>query len=544
MTTTRRNLLASGSALTAAALAPATHAKPVKFKPTWESLSQNYQTPEWFKDAKLGIWAHWGPQCVPEAGDWYGRQMYMQGNFYYDHHVKHYGHPSKTGFLDIIGQWKADKWQPEILTKLYKAAGAKYIVAMANHHDNLDLFDSKYHQWNSVRVGPKKDIVGTWEKLVKAEGLRFGVSNHSAHAWHWWQTAYGYDAEGPLKGVRYDAYRLTKKDGKGTWWDGLDPQELYTGRAEGMVPPDGITSITDMQAFNDKTSGEWTEAQPKNNPYYAKQWLARQNDLMDKYRPDFVYMDNYVTPLAGVGLEATAYFYNQSTKWHGKNEAVVTGNKLDATQAKALTNNVERGASAYLRPEYWQTCTCIGNWHYDRALYERDGYKSAKQVIQLLTDAVSKNGNLLLSIPIRGNGEIDEKEVAILEDMAAWMAVNNEAIFGTRAWHTFGEGPTEVGAGHQNEAAAKPFTAQDIRFTTKDGALYALAQDWPESGQMLITTFAKNTLNAKARIETVELLGIAQPLEFELSPDGLNVKLPAQRPAATPVLKITGQTLV
>ncbi|WKL58884.1 alpha-L-fucosidase [Asticcacaulis sp. ZE23SCel15] len=544
MTTTRRDLLATGSALTAAAMAPASHAKPVTFKSTWESLSENYQTPDWFKDAKLGIWAHWGPQCVPEAGDWYGRQMYMQGNFYYDHHVKHYGHPSKTGFLDIIGQWKADKWQPETLTKLYKAAGAKYIVAMANHHDNLDLYNSKYHAWNSVRVGPKKDIVGTWEKLVKAQGLRFGVSNHSAHAWHWWQTAYGYDAEGPLQGVRYDAFRLTKKDGKGTWWDGLDPQELYTGPAEGMVPPDGITSIKDMQAFNDKTSGEWTEDQPKNNPYYAKQWLARQNDLMDKYRPDFVYMDNYVTPLAGVGLEATAYLYNQSTKWHGKNEAVVTGNKLDSIQAKALTNNVERGASAYLRPEYWQTCTCIGNWHYDRALYERDGYKSAKNVIQLLTDAVSKNGNLLLSIPIRGNGEIDEKEVAILEDMAAWMAVNGEAIFGTRAWHTFGEGPTEVGAGHQNEAAAKPFTAQDIRFTTKDGALYALAQDWPENQQMLITTFAKNTLTSKATIERVELLGIAQPLEFELSPDGLNVKLPAQRPAATPVLKITGQTLV
>ncbi|OYW82675.1 MAG: alpha-L-fucosidase, partial [Asticcacaulis sp. 32-58-5] len=277
MTTTRRDLLATGSALTAAALAPTAHAKPVTFKPTWDSLSQNYQTPEWFKDAKLGIWAHWGPQCVPEAGDWYGRQMYMQGNFYYDHHVKHYGHPSKTGFLDIIGQWRADKWEPEKLTKLYKAAGAKYIVAMANHHDNLDLYDSKYHDWNSLRVGPKKDIVGTWEKLVKAEGLRFGVSNHSAHAWHWWQTAYGYDAEGPLKGVRYDAYRLTKKDGKGTWWDGLDPQELYTGPAEGMVPPDGITSIKDMQAFNDKTSGEWTEAQPKNNPYYAKHWLARQN---------------------------------------------------------------------------------------------------------------------------------------------------------------------------------------------------------------------------------------------------------------------------
>ena len=211
------------------------------FQPTWESLVQNYRVPEWFRDAKFGIWAHWSAQCVPEQGDWYARRMYQQGDSAYDYHVKTYGHPSKFGFMEIDNLWKAERWEPEKLMALYKRAGAKYFFALANHHDNFDAYDSKYHAWNSVNVGPKKDIVGTWAKVARANGLRFGVSNHSAHAWHWFQAAYGYDAEGPQAGVRYDAAQLTKADGKGKWWEGLDPQELYTGR--NMVMPDGITDI-------------------------------------------------------------------------------------------------------------------------------------------------------------------------------------------------------------------------------------------------------------------------------------------------------------
>ena len=210
------------------------------FQPTWESLASQYQCPEWFRDAKFGIWAHWSAQCVPEQGDWYARQMYIQGHGQYNFHVRTYGHPSKFGFMELDNLWKADKWEPEKLMALYKRAGAKYFVSLANHHDNFDAYDSKYHAWNSVNVGPKKDIVGTWEKLARANGLRFGVSNHSAHSWHWFQTAYGYDGEGPEAGVRYDAYTLTKEDGKGKWWEGLDPQELYTGR--NIVMPDGLTS--------------------------------------------------------------------------------------------------------------------------------------------------------------------------------------------------------------------------------------------------------------------------------------------------------------
>jgi len=182
---------------------------PGKFKPTWDSLKQ-WRMPEWFRDAKFGIWAHWSAQCVPEQGDWYARRMYMQGDHCYDFHVKTYGHPTKVGFKEIDHMWKAERWEPEKLLDLYVKTGAKYFMALACHHDNLDCFDSTHHNWNSVKVGPKKDIVGTWEKLVRARGIRFGVSNHSSHAWHWFQVAYGYDPEGARAGQRYDAWKLTK----------------------------------------------------------------------------------------------------------------------------------------------------------------------------------------------------------------------------------------------------------------------------------------------------------------------------------------------
>ena len=243
MTLTRRAALAAAASLAAT---PALARPRGPFQGSWDLLAGGYKTPDWFRDAKLGIWSHWGPQCVPEFGDWYGRQMYQQGNYVYEHHLKTYGHPADFGFMEFIPRWKADRWDPDALMKRYVAAGAKYFMSMANHHDNLDMFDSRHHAWNTTRVGPRRDIVGTWEKVARAHGLRFGVSNHGAHAWHWWQTAYGYDAEGPRKGQRYDAFRLTRADGRGKWWEGLDPQALYTGR--NMVIPDGIDSIAAASA--------------------------------------------------------------------------------------------------------------------------------------------------------------------------------------------------------------------------------------------------------------------------------------------------------
>lgn len=529
MTFTRRDLIAAGAALTAS---PALAASKGRFKPTWESLAAGYRVPDWFRDAKLGIWSHWGPQCVPEFGDWYGRQMYQQGNPFYDHHVKTYGHPADFGFMQFIPRWKAENWDPEGLMRTYVAAGAKYFMSMANHHDNLDMFDSRHHAWNTVRLGPKRDIVGTWAKIARAHGLKFGVSNHGAHAWHWWQTAYGYDAEGPRQGHRYDAFRLTKADGKGQWWEGLDPQDLYTGR--NMVIPDGIDSIAAANAWHDANDGQWLETPPPNNPGFVRNWLARQNDLVERYRPDMVYFDNYGLPLGQAGLDATAHYYNLRG-----GEAVVTGKKLSPLQRRAIVEDVERGFSDRLRDEPWQTCTCIGSWHYDRPLYERGGYKSGREVIQRLIDVVSKNGSLLLSIPQRGDGSIDDLEKKVLADMAGWMAVNAEAIHGARPWRVFGEGPTRLVEGMHGEGAAKPFEAADIRFTTRAGTLYALAMDWPK-GEMRIGSLS----GRQGQVRRVGLVGGAQTLPFRHEADALVVSLPDQRPAFSPVLRIEGPGLV
>ena len=152
------------------------------FQPDWDSLVKNYECPAWFRDAKFGIWAHWSAQCVPEQGDWYARRMYLQGDKAYDHHVAHYGHPSQSGFMEIDNLWRAENWDPENLMRLYVRAGAKYFVALANHHDNFDTYNSKYHACNSVNVGPKQDIISAWAKVARGHGLRFGVSNHSAHS--------------------------------------------------------------------------------------------------------------------------------------------------------------------------------------------------------------------------------------------------------------------------------------------------------------------------------------------------------------------------
>jgi alpha-L-fucosidase len=302
---------------------------PGPFQPSWESLIKGYQSPEWFRDAKFGIWAHWSAQCVPEQGDWYARRMYIQGDPMYDFQVKTYGHPSKFGFMEIDNLWKAEHWDPEKLMALYKRAGAKYFVALANHHDNFDAYDSKYHAWNSVNVGPKKDIVGIWAKVARQNGLRFGVSNHSSHAWRWFQTAYGYDGEGPLAGVRYDAATLTRADGKGKWWEGLDPQELYTG-PNIVVPQNiGITSSKAIQAWYEKYTRPAMDAPLPNNPAYVEKWFLRCRDLVDKCQPDLLYFDNDELPFGQVGLDIAAHYYNANVEWNGgRLEAVLTTKHL------------------------------------------------------------------------------------------------------------------------------------------------------------------------------------------------------------------------
>ncbi|MES1971328.1 MAG: alpha-L-fucosidase [Pseudomonadota bacterium] len=534
----RRRFIAGAAGTAGAALATTARARAVDAN--WSSVIDAFETPDWFRDAKFGIWAHWSAQCVPEFGDWYGRLMYVQGNPFYAHHLKTYGHPADTGFLEIENRWKGERWDPEALIALYKQAGARYFVALAAHHDNLDTWDSSHHAWNTLRVGPKRDVIGTWEKIARAAGLRFGVSNHSSHAWHWWQTAYGYDAVGPRAGQRYDAFRLRKADGAGTWWDGLDPQELYVGPS--FAPPDGIGSIAAMDAWHEVHDGRWMEGSPPAPAAFAEHWLLRQKELVEKYRPDLVYLDDSALPFGAIGLEALAHYYAQARQWHGTADVVLTAKLLTAYQRRAMVEDVERGFSDRLRDEPWQTCTCIGDWHYNRARFDNRSYVPAEQVVQRLCDVVSKNGNLLLSIPLRGDGTIDSEEEKVVAGITRWMARNGAAaIHGSRPWRLYGEGPTRTGAGQMNEGKAGTFTPEDVRFTVKDGRLFAALLRWPE-GPVTIAALGSRALPG-ATIARATLVG-GEPVTMERRGAGLTLTLPRAEPGEfVPVIALEGQGL-
>ena len=520
---------------------------PGPFQPTWESLEKNYQTPDWFRDAKFGIWAHWTAQCVPEQGDWYAREMYLEGSPKYKYHVEHYGHPSKFGFMELDNLWKAEHWEPEKLMDLYVKAGAKYFVALANHHDNFDAYDSKYHAWNSVNVGPKKDIVGIWAQVARAHGLKFGVTNHASHAWHWFQPAYDHDREGPLAGVPYDAATLTKADGKGKWWEGLDPQELYGGLR--LPVPASVTTRADAADWHHKVDGNWWEKIPPLDRGYANNWFLRAQDLVDKYQPDLFYFDDTGIPFERIGLEFVAHYYNaNAARIGGKVHAVINTKHLEPAQRTAGVEDIERGVATGILPLPWQTDTCIGGWHYDRKLFDEHKYKTVAQVVRMLADIVSKNGNLLLNIPVRGDGTIDADETAFLQGMAKWMGVNSEAIYGTRPWKVYGEGPSvtdqaETGQfGGARDVRRQPYTAEDVRFTTKAGVLYAIVMELPADQTVRIKSLAADSpQGAGKKVTGVSLLGYTGTLVWSQDQAGLVVKLPVTLSSEHALaLRITG----
>jgi len=499
------------------------------FQPNWDSLQQ-YKTPDWYRNAKFGIWAHWGPQCEPEFGDWYAREMYMEGNGKYNYHVEKYGHPSEFGFKDVINAWKAEQWNPDELLELYKNAGAKYFMALANHHDNFDLYNSKYHKWNSTKIGPKKDLVGGWAKAARKQGLHFGVSVHAAHAWSWYETAQRSDKNGPKAGIPYDG-KLTKKDGKGKWWEGLDPQELY---AQNHALSKESTDNAVIHA-----QWDWGAGVSVPDKAYCEKFFKRTIDLIDKYDPDVVYFDDTVLPLypiSDVGLKIAAHLYNKSIKTKGSLQAVINGKILNEQQRKCMVWDIERGQSNSIEPLPWQTDTCIGSWHYNKPIFDNHRYKSAKTVIHTLVDVVSKNGNLMLSVPVKGNGTIDSDERKIVEEIGRWMKANSESIYDTRPWTIFGEGPAlentaPLSAQGFNEGKGKPMEAQDIRFVVKGDVLYATVMGWPENGKVLIKNLGSNSQHYKKKISKVELLSTKQALAFEQTAEGLLVSFPENRPA-------------
>ncbi|WP_167612740.1 alpha-L-fucosidase [Maribellus sediminis] len=505
------------------------------FEPNWNSLKQ-YEVPEWFRDAKFGIWAHWGPQCQPEAGDWYARHMYSEGHWQYKYHLEHYGHPSEFGFKDVINEWKAEKWDPEELVALYKRAGAKYFFAMGNHHDNLDMWNSKYQEWNSVAVGPQKDILAGWAQAAKNNELPFGVSIHSAHAWRWYETAQMADKDGKYEGIPYDG-SLTRADGKGKWWEGLDPQNLYAQNHPLSTNSEDLGSIHGQWDWNNGASMPSEE--------YCLNFYNRTVDMINQFNPDLVYFDDTGLPLwpvSNVGLEIAAHFYNSNMKQNdGKLEAVLFGKILTDEQKECMIWDVERGAPDNIQEKPWQSCTCIGGWHYDRGVYNRNGYKSAKTVMQILVDIVSKNGNLLLNIPVRGDGSIDEKELKVVENITKWMDINNECIFETRPWHIYGEGPkaenaNPINAQGFNENKGGPYTSEDIRFTKKEDVLYAVVMELPEKGQnVLVKSLSKESQYYSENFDTVEMLG-GDIVSYKFDEVGLSITLPEKMDLVAPIV--------
>lgn len=508
-----------------------------KFQPTWSSL-ENYQVPEWFRNAKFGIWAHWGPQCVEGSGDWMARSMYMEGSSEYKHHVEHYGHPSEVGFKDIIPLFKAENWNPDKLVAFYKKIGAQYFFALGNHHDNFDLWDSKYQPWNSVNMGPKRDMLAEWERAARKYELPFGISFHADHAWTWYEPAQRYDRNGPKAGIPYDG-TLTKADGKGKWWEGYDPQDLYAQNhplsrgswADGMI----------------HSQWAWGNGACLPTQEYCTNFYNRTIDAINRYNPDLIYFDVTVVPfypVSDAGLKIAAHFYNHNMAAHkGKLEAVMLSKILDENQRKAIVWDVERGAPNQIIEQPWQSCSCIGGWHYNTSIYENNWYKSAADIVKLLVDIVSKNGNLLLSVPLRADGTFDEKEEKILNEFGDWMAMNREAIYSTRPWEVFGEGPIaeadiKINAQGFNEGAYSKATAQEIRFTQTKKDLYATVLAWPMENRILIKSLAEGSKLFPGKISKVELLGYGK-VTFTRTAQGLLVNMPEKRVNdIAPVLKI------
>jgi len=448
-----------------------------KFEPTAESL-KHYRCPEWFRDAKFGIYLHWGVYSVAERAEWYARQMYIEGDELYEHHCKTYGHPSEFGYKDFIPMWKAERFDPDRLVMLFKQAGAKYFTPCAVHHDNFDLWNSKHHKWNSVNMGPKKDITGMWREATLKHGLRFGVTTHLERSYSWFNVNKGADKKGPHKGVPYD---------------GNDPAyaDFYHEKHDD----------TDLR-------------QPLNpSEKWRREWAERMKDLIDNYDPDHLYFDGAI-PFQGddkarTGLEVIAYHYNHSIDVHGGNQEGVMCIKDIPDHGTYIegvaTLDMEGGHSDKVLESPWQTDASIGPWGY----YAGAKYLPVAVLVRKLVEIVSRNGNLLLNVPPRADGTLDQETEDILAGIGRWMAVNGDAIYGTRPWELSGEG--------------------EWCFTTKGDGVYAVAFTWPEAGQDFAVA-PLGTTAGRGKVAAVTLLGHKGKVEWTQAADALKITPPAKPP--------------
>jgi alpha-L-fucosidase len=465
------------------------------FAPTWESLGA-YRTPDWFRDAKFGIFLHWGVYSVPAFGnEWYPRNMYIQDNATYKHHLETYGPPSKFGYKDFIPQFRAEHFDPDAWVDLFARAGARYIVPVAEHCDGFAMYDSALSDWTAAKMGPKRDVVGQLAAATRKRGLRFGVSSHRAEHF-WW---YG-------GGMKFDS-------------DVRDPR--YAG-LYGPARPMALAGDDDNKEPNPSHLERWLAP----DRAFLDDWLARSTELADKYHPDFFYFDWWIgQPAFQPYLKRfAAYYYNKA---EAQRQDVVLTYKQDDFPANAAVLDIERGKLDAIRLLPWQTDTSVSihSWGYA----EKDEYRDAPSLIDELVDVVSKNGNLLLNVGPKADGTIPDEARTILLQMGAWLRTNGEAIYGTRPWLVFGEGPTKVESQAMHSDRQK-FTADDVRYTMHGRSLYAIALGWPASGDLRLHTLWKNTPYLAGPVCSVQLLGSKEKIGFRQTEDGLHIQLPVNKP--------------
>ncbi|MCH4155796.1 MAG: alpha-L-fucosidase [Muribaculaceae bacterium] len=511
-------------------------------KPTWESLGDNFKVPTWFRKAKIGIWLHWGPQSVAEDGDWYAKWIYMPKHAWnpytnvYADHLKRFGHPSEFGYKDILPLWKASKWNPEKLMALYRRAGARYVIAQGMHHDNFDLWNSKYQPWNSVKIGPHRDIVGGWKMAAEKFGMKFGIAFHGDYSLWWYQPAFLSDLDGPMKGVPYDGAQ--NYDGKTTWWKslGLDLKDLYgiDLRDDVAWPKDFKGDSVDFRMQDPLSHGIPDGNLTKHLDFarwYCTKWTHRVIDAIDQFSPDFIYFDGggsypFCGWFTGKGYRSDAtprviaHLYNTSIKRnHGILQAMAFTKGNEDARAVAV-NSESKFPDGIKSDQPWQCEVSLGEW-----FYRKGTFYDAGMVIHQMLEAVSRDGNYVINLPLTPDGELDAGGELTLKEMGDWMDVNGEGIYDSYAWRVWGEGNVVMSAGNLNkELALTPYTAQDIRFTKKNGYLYAFIMAWPADGKVVIKSLAGDT------VRKVAMLGVKGNLACCRIDNGWQITLPAKAP--------------